>query len=298
MTERSSNTAVLRSVLFAPGNHPRRVQKVFDCGADAVVLDLEDAVPLAEKESTRPAVVAAMQRPRRSAGYVRVNAFETRWCLSDVEAVTGPWLDGIVLPKTETAEQVRAVGRRLADCERRQGMTGRALEILPIVETAKGVEAIAEIANAGPRVRRIAFGGGDYTRDLDLVWTAGEEALAYARARIAHASRVAGLEPPIDTVVLELRDTERFLASARNGRMHGFGGKLCIHPDQVAPCHVVFSPSAAEVERARAIVAAFEEAERQGSASIQLDGHFVDYPIVDQARRVLALARALGSAGS
>jgi citrate lyase subunit beta/citryl-CoA lyase len=298
MTEKRFDTAVLRSVLFAPGNHPRRVQKVFECGADAVVLDLEDAVPNAEKEATRPAVVAAMQQPRRSAGYVRVNAFETRWCLSDVEAVAGPWLDGIVLPKTETAEQVRAIGRRLADCERRLGMTGRALEILPIVETAKGVEAITEIAHAGSRVRRIAFGGGDYTRDLDLVWTSGEEALAYARARIAHASRVAGLDPPIDTVVLELRDGERFLASARNGRMHGFGGKLCIHPDQVAPCHEVFSPSAAEVDRARAIVAAFEQAELLGSASIQVEGRFVDYPIVDKARRVLALARALRSAGS
>jgi citrate lyase subunit beta/citryl-CoA lyase len=236
-----------------------------------------------------------MRRPRRAAGYIRVNALESRWCLADVEAVAGPWIEGIVLPKTESADQVRAVGMRLAECERVHGLKDRSLEVLPIVETARGIEAIAEIAGAGSRVRRIAFGGGDYTHDLDLVWTAEEEALAYARARIAHASRIAGLEPPIDTVVLEVKDRERFLRSARNGRMHGFGGKLCIHPDQVAPCHEAFSPTAEEVERARAVVAAFEEAERGGSASIRVDGRFVDYPIVHKARRVLALADRIAS---
>jgi len=279
----------LRSFLFAPGNHPRKVEKVFGAGADVVILDLEDAVAVAEKEATRAVVVAAMQAPRTSLGYIRVNSFETRWCMGDLEAVIGPWLDGIVLPKAESAEQLRAVSDHISECERRAGLKAGTLDLMPIVETAKGVEASAAIAAAGPRVRRLAFGGGDYTNDLDLTWTVEEHELAYARARLTHGSRLAGIEPPIDTVVIQVRDTERFRRSAANGRRMGFAGKLCIHPDQVPPCNEAFTPTRAEVEHARAVIRAFEVAEAQGSASIQLDGHFIDYPIVYKAQRVLAL---------
>jgi citrate lyase subunit beta/citryl-CoA lyase len=279
----------LRSFLFAPGNHPRKVEKVFGAGADVVILDLEDAVAIAEKEATRAVVVAAMQAPRRSLGYVRVNAFETRWCMGDLQAVIGPWLDGIVLPKAEGPEQLQAVSERISECERRTGMKAGTLDLMPIVETARGIEASAAIAAAGPRVRRLAFGGGDYTNDLDLTWTPEEHELHYARARLAHGSRIAGIEPPVDTVVIQVRDTERFRRSAANGRRMGFAGKLCIHPDQVPPCNEAFTPTPAEVEQARAVIRAFEQAEAQGSASIQLDGQFIDYPIVYKAQRVLAL---------
>ena len=169
---------------------------------------------------------------------------------------------------------------------------------MPIVETARGVEACAAIAAAAPRVRRLAFGGGDYTTDLDLTWTPEELELAYARAKLTHASRVAGIEPPVDTVVIQVKDTERFRRSAQNGRRMGFAGKLCIHPDQVAPCNEAFTPTAAEVAHARAVIEAFEQAEARGSASIQLDGQFIDYPIVYKAQRVLALlARVEAAAG-
>ena len=160
---------------------------------------------------------------------------------------------------------------------------------MPIIETARGVENATEIALASSRVKRIAFGGGDYTLDLDYLWTADEEVLSYGRARLSHASRVAKLDPPIDTVVLQINDNERFLASAERGRKFGFGGKLCIHPNQVALCNTSFMPSADEVEHAKAVVAAFEEAELSGSASIQLEGYFIDYPIVYKAQRILAL---------
>jgi citrate lyase subunit beta/citryl-CoA lyase len=152
------------------------------------------------------------------------------------------------------------------------------------------VESATEIAAASPRVRRLAFGGGDYTNDLDLEWTVEEHELAYARARLSHASRLASIEQPVDTVVIQVKDVERFRQSAHTGRRMGFAGKLCIHPDQVLPCHEVFTPAPDEVARARAVVAAFDAAEAQGSASIQLDGQFIDYPIVYKARRVLALA--------
>ncbi len=282
-----------RSYLFAPGNHPRKVDKVFSAGADVVILDLEDAVPTAEKETTRAAVVEAMRRPRTTLGYVRVNGVGTRWCMGDLEAVVGPWLDGIVVPKVESPEQLRLISEKIGEAERRCGLPGGTIDLMPIIETALGVESAREIAAAGPRVRRLAFGGGDYTTDLDIIWTPEEHELAYARAKLTHASRIAGIEPPVDTVVVQVKDIGRFRMSAANGRRAGFAGKLCIHPDQVAPCNEAFAPTEAEVERARRIVAAFVDAEAGGSASIRVEGEFVDYPIVERARRVLALAERI-----
>ena len=280
----------LRSFMFAPGNHARRVEKVFTLGADVVILDLEDAVAVAEKIATRNLLVAALQKPRGSLGFARVNSIDTEWCKDDLQAVVGPWLDGIVLPKTESAEALRKVDAWMANAERSAGMTPGALELMPIVETARGIESALEIASATPRVRRLAFGGGDYTHDLDLIWTPEETELAYARAKLTHASRIAGIEPPVDTVVLQIKDVERFRRSARNGRGMGFQGKLCIHPDQVQPCNEVFTPSATEAANARAVIAAFEEAEARGLASIQVNGQFIDYPIAYKARRIVALA--------
>ena len=164
---------------------------------------------------------------------------------------------------------------------------------MPIIETARGVETAAEIATAGSRIRRLAFGGGDYTLDLDYEWSADEDVLAYARARLSHASRLGGLQPPIDTVVLQIKDDARFVASAQRGRKFGFGGKLCIHPSQIPLTNAIFSPSPEEIAHAKAVVAAFEAAEASGSASIQLDGYFIDYPIVYKSQRILALAALL-----
>jgi citrate lyase subunit beta / citryl-CoA lyase len=285
----------LRSYLFAPGNHARRVEKVFTVGADAVILDLEDAVAVSEKESTRDHVVAALRKPRDCKAYVRINSFDSRWCFDDLSAVVGPWLDGIVVPKAESGEQLKVIAVRMSDLEKRAGMSAGHCDLMALIETAQGVLQAAEIARGTSRLARLAFGGGDYTNDLNLEWTAEERELDFARATLVHASRVAGLEPPVDTVVIEVKDPARFRLSATHGKRMGFAGKLCIHPDQVAPCNELFSPTPAEVERARAIVAAFEEAEARGSASIQVGGQFVDYPIVFKAQRVLALAERLKS---
>lgn len=283
----------LRSFLFAPGNHARRVEKVFESGADAIILDLEDAVAISEKAATRPLVVAAFERDRSSRAYVRINGVDSTYWQADVDAVVRARIDGIVLPKAESAEQVKTVDAYLSKQEKAAGIAAGSLELTLIVETARGIVDVDAIAAASPRVARLAFGGGDYTNDLDLEWTAEEHELSYARARLTHASRAAGLEPPVDTVVLQVKDQDRFRQSARNGRRMGFHGKLCIHPDQIAPCHEVFTPSADEIERAREIVAAFEAAEAAGNASIQVKGVFVDYPVVYKAQRVLALAQRL-----
>jgi citrate lyase subunit beta / citryl-CoA lyase len=287
-----------RSVLFAPGNNPRRVAKVFQCGADVAILDLEDAVPIAEKESTRLLAVEALNGERDCAGYVRVNSFDTPWCYGDLVGVVHARLDGIVLPKAETADQLRTVDWVIGNLERERGLPAGSIDLMPIIETARGVMALETLLAATPRVRRVAFGGGDYTLDLDLQWTIEESEFAFARARLVHCSRAAGLEAPIDTVLLQIRDSERFQSSARLARRLGFQGKLCIHPDQVPLANAAFAPTVEEIAHAKAVIAAFEVAERQGSASIQLDGLFIDYPIAYKARRVLAIAAASGMAAT
>ncbi|MFK7887220.1 MAG: CoA ester lyase [Gammaproteobacteria bacterium] len=298
MTSTRTEYSGLRSFLFTPGNHPRKVAKVFTVGADAVILDLEDAVAIAEKPATRQVVVDALSAPRSCRGYVRVNAVGSGFCRADLDHVIGPHLDGIVLPKVESPNVLKDVDAHITRCEKAAGMTPGSLDLMPIIETAHGVEDAREIAAASPRVRRLSFGGGDYTLDLDYEWLADEAVLAYARAKLSHASRLANLEPPIDTVVLQIKDDERFTASAHRGRQFGFGGKLCIYPAQVALTHAVFTPNEEEVAHARAVIKAFEDAEASGSASIQLDGYFIDYPIVYKAQRIIALTDRLAQRGA
>ena len=282
-----------RTYLFAPGNHPRKVEKVFAAGADAAILDLEDAVAAAEKIGARAAVVAALKRPRECRGFVRVNAFDSEFHAGDLEAVVGPWLDGVMLPKVESPAQLASVDQRLGALERRHGMAGGAVDLLPIVETAKGLAAVAAIAGAGTRVRRLSFGAVDLAKDLAMLLTADEWELTPARAAVALASRAADLDAPVDSVWVHFRDQAGLVKSAERARTLGFQGKMCIHPDQVAAVNRAFTPSDEEVAKAEKIVAAFEKAEAAGSASIVVDGFFVDYPVVDHARRTLALIKTI-----
>ena len=282
-----------RSYLFAPGNHPRKVAKVFGAGADAVVLDLEDAVAAAEKEATRSLVVAALQAPRACLGYVRVNGLDTAYCYGDIQAVAAAGVDGVMLPKVEAPSQLETADWLLGQLERERGLAPGAIDLLPIIETGRGVAAVDAIAGADTRVKRLCFGAGDYTHDMGMVWTGAEAELAHARARIVLASRVGGLEPPIDTVFIDLADAENLERSALTAISFGFQGKLCIHPKQVEPVNRVFTPSADAVAQAEKHAAAFREAEAAGSASIQVDGYFVDYPIFEKAERVLRIAQAI-----
>ena len=283
-----------RTFLFAPGDHPRRAAKALQAEADAAILDLEDAVALSAKVAARDAVVAALAQPRRGRAYVRVNGFATPLCFGDLQAVAGPWLDGIMLPMLEEPAQLVAVDWAMAALERQHNLPERSLDLMPIIETARGMVACralaAVAASLGGRVRRLAFGAGDYTLDLGITWTPEEAELAAARSEMVLASRGAGLEAPVDTVFVELRETEAFARSCQRGAVMGFQGKLCIHPDQLPVANAAFGPAPAEVERARRIVAAFAAAEAAGVASIQVDGRFVDYPIVARARRLLRLA--------
>lgn len=286
---------VVRSFLFAPGNHPRKVEKVFGAGADAVILDLEDAVAVSEKPATRAVVVEAMQAPRPCLGYVRVNALDTPFAFQDMEAVVAPGIDGIIVPKIESPEALATAEWVIGALEAKRGLPEGAIDILPIIETGKGVAAVQDIAKAATRTRWLSFGAGDYTADMGMDWTRGEAECAHARAEIVLASRAAGLEPPVDTVWTRLDDPDGLAASAQTVKEMGFQGKLCIHPGQIEAVHQVFTPDAAAIADAQKIVAAFQKAEAAGSASIQVDGKFVDYPIVQRAERTLAIAKAAGA---
>ncbi len=281
----------MRSLLFAPGNHARRVEKALGLPADGVILDLEDAVAISEKAATRPTVIEAFSKPRAGKLYVRVNALTTAWCHGDLVAIIQRGLDGVILPKVEHAHGLRTADWLITNLERERGLPVGSIDLIPIIETALGISNLSPICRSGTRTRRVAFGAGDFTLDMGMVWTRSEAELLPHRAACVTQSRAAGLEPPIDTVWADLRDTDGLIASARHAAALGFQGKMCIHPDQVGPANAAFTPDEAAMAHARRVVAAFDKAEAEGLASIQLDGQFIDYPIVQRARRVLGAVR-------
>jgi citrate lyase subunit beta/citryl-CoA lyase len=291
--ERRSTIPLIRSFLFAPGNHPRRVEKALTLDADAVILDLEDAVAMAEKVATRAAIAAVLDQPRTGLLYVRVNAADTEFCCGDLVEVVRPGLDGIILPKVESPATLTTIDWVLLQLERQRGLKERAIDLIPIIETARGLTHLDAILASGTRVNRIAFGAGDFTLDVNMQWKRDEAELAYARARIVTASRAAGLEAPLDTVWVDLQDSEGLEGSARAALAYGFQGKMCIHPNQVVVVNRVFTPSEDEIAFAERVVAAFAKSEATGVASIQLDGKFIDYPIVYRAQRLLEKIAAI-----
>ena len=275
-----------RAWLFAPANSARKAEGALASDADAIVLDLEDAVPAAEKETARAMLAGLGRLPRRGALVVRVNAAGTSSCLRDIEAALAAGADAIMLPKAEAAAEIAAVCWALDQLEAGQDRT---TEVVPLVETARGLCDVDRIS-WGRRVRQLAFGTVDYALELGLEGPAGEEAVDHARHALVTASRAAGLQPPIDGVTLAARDAEVTGRDAARARALGFGGKLAIHPAQVEPIRLAFRPNAADLDWARAVVDAFAAAEASGSGAILVRDRLVDRPVLLQAQRVLERA--------
>ncbi len=284
----------MRSMLFAPGNVERRVARALQLPADAVILDLEDSVSLAEKTSARAQVAVALKSPRLSAAYVRVNALATGMTIDDFNAVVMDGLDGIVLSKTEEAADLLKVDWYLHHLEKERSLLSGSIDLIPLVENSRGVINALEICSAVPRVKRICFGAIDYSADLGVKLTSEGGELHYARSHLVNASRSAGLEAPIDTVYPDIKNTEGYERDVRLAAALGFQGKLALHPDQIEPANRIFSPSAEDITAARTIVDEFNKAEAQGHAAITLEnGKFIDYPVARSARRILEIAEKI-----
>jgi citrate lyase subunit beta/citryl-CoA lyase len=297
--------ALNRTFLFAPGNHPRRVEKALSLDADAVILDLEDAVAISDKAAARKPVAEALKAPRRCRGYVRPNAPASSFCYRDLVETIHDKVDGVVLPKVESAADLHAIDWLIAALERERGIVEGSIDLIPMVETAAGVARVDRILQARSlrpyrapwRVKRVAFGAADFSLDAGLIPTHEEPELAEARARVVLASRAAGMEAPLDSPWFHLRDVEGFRRALERSRRGGFQGRMCVHPDQVPVANAAFTPSADEVARAERIVAAFKQAEAKGAAAVEVDGQMVDYPVVYRAQALLAAMREIRAQG-
>lgn len=268
----------LRSVLFVPGVRPERFDKALASGADAVIIDLEDAVAPGDKDVARAAVVAWLQARAAVAPLhttasllLRVNGVDTPAFADDLTLVHHPAWTGIVLPKVETAASMGAL--------RGAGVH----TVIPMIETLAGLDAATEIASA-PGVSRLAFGSLDFQADLGMRDALDEELLPF-RAQLVMASRRAGIGAPIDGVTTAIENAERLTADVRRARRLGFAGKLCIHPRQVTLVNTLFAPTPEEIAWATRVVAA-TDATRGGAVAV--DGMMVDTPVLLRAQAILA----------
>ena len=271
--------------LFVPGDRPERVQKAVDLGVDAVIIDFEDAVAPVQKATARQ-LTSDLLRERRPecSGAVRVNGMEDPDALAaDIEALRSCWgvVDAVMLPKADSPDQIRRLEELLVTA-------GSEASILPLVETARGIEDAVRIAGASPRVATLVLGPADLSAELGVVPTQEGLELLMARSRLVLACAVAGRARPIDGPWLVLNDDAGLAESARRARLLGFGGKASIHPQQLAAIREAFSPNAEEVAWARDVLDAFEESMAAGVGAVKLaDGTFIDAPVADRARSIL-----------
>ena len=283
-----------RSRLYAPGNNPRLLTGIEVHGADCVLLDLEDSVPVSEKAAARILVknlLAAVAFPEEV--WVRINRLDLGG-EDDVREVLQGRPHGLCLPKAESAADVTRLAKLLDEVEGACGIDPGFTKIMPIIETARGVLYCEEIAATDPRVVMLAFGAEDFTRDVGALRTRGS--MLFARSMIVAAATAAGIQAS-DTVYADLADEEGLIKEATLARELGFDGKGAINPRQLAPIHHAFSPTEDELAYARRVVAAAEEAERAGSGAVALDGKMIDRPVLERAERTLKYGEQLAKGG-
>ena len=281
-------------MMFVPGNNPGMMQDAFIYGPDSIMLDLEDSVTLAEKDTARLLVYNAL----RTVDYgniemvVRINPLSTPYGRKDVEAVVKAGVDVVRMPKTETADEVREVEAAIEKVETELGCVGRT-KIMAAIESALGVVNAYAIATASKRMMGIALGAEDYSANLKTQRTPEGTALILARQTIVVAARAAGIDC-IDTVFSNLNDMDAFRREVETIKKLGFDGKSIINPRQIEIVNEVFTPSQKDIDKAVAIVGALHEAARRGSGVIALNGKMIDKPVVIRAQHTIDLAIAAG----
>lgn len=271
-----STNPIARSYLFVPANRPERFVKAHASGADQVILDLEDAVSEEDKDRARHLLTGYLRAG--GTGLVRINSTQTRWFEDDMLVCLTPGVQGVVLPKAESAEQVADVAGRLP-----QGG-----KLLPLIETAAGMTNASQIA-AVKGVERLIFGTVDFRTELGI--EGDDHELLFFRSMLVLASRTAGIVSPVDGVTVSISDADELRNASERGRRLGFGAKLCIHPSQVAEVNRAYRPTDAQLAWAERVV----EGAKSNPGAFQLDGEMVDAPVIARAVNLLKQAGRLES---
>jgi citrate lyase subunit beta/citryl-CoA lyase len=293
---------ILRSLLFVPANSWRMINTATTEGGDAVILDLEDACPMAEKETGR--VFArdsiSMLKEKGMDVFVRVNSFDTGLTEEDIRYVVVPGLDGIMLPKSESRGDILMLDQLLGMEEEKKGVAAKSVAILALLESPKGISNVAEIISGSERVIGVSFGAGDYSREIGAGMgvtslTSEEFALmaSHPRSCIALAARAAGvlaIDSPFFGLVI---DTESLTKESRRVKLMGFTGKLLTHPRHVEPVNQVFSPAKEEIEFARRVMKAYEEARAKGLGATSIGGRMIDFGSYRRAVNLIAIAEKI-----
>jgi citrate lyase subunit beta / citryl-CoA lyase len=282
--------------MFVPANRENMIERAHQAQADIIVLDLEDSVPPGEKETARAMVQKAVPS-LRAAGktvHVRVNHLDTGLTKDDIAAAVGADLDALAFPKAEGGQHIRDLDVLIREQETKHKIKAGTIALIPSIESARGVLRCEEIARASTRLAAISLGAYDYTVDLGVTRTSDGRELEYARRVILHVCAAYGLQA-LDTPYGDFRDQAGLIAETEYVKSIGFKGKYVIHPAQVEPVNRIFRPTEEEVENARKIIAAFDEAVGRGHASVQLDGRMVDIPVAQRARDLLSYAEQISA---
>ena len=284
----------LRSLLFVPGNRSDMLEKARNLRADALVPDMEDSVPAEEKSKARETIASELPILAEVGHKLvpRTNSLATGLLEEDLTAVIGPYCYGVTVGKVDSAWDVQQISRIIEPLERKAGLPPMSVKLIPWIETAKAIVNAYEICAASPRIVAVALGAEDFTNDMGIKRTDGGGEILYARMAIAVAARAADVLA-LDTPHTNFRDLEDLRRDAQVAQRYGFRGKFAIHPGQVETIESVFSPSPEDVEEARRILQAWNEAEAAGRGSTSLDGKMIDVPIVERARSLLALAEVI-----
>ncbi len=282
-----------RSLLFVPGNRPDMMAKAPKSGADALIIDLEDSVPVAEKERARGiAQDFIASHGASNVLYVRVNAIGTGLLEADLDAIVRPGLSVVRLAMTDSAETVREVDRMITALEKKHGIPEGTVRITPSLETARGCWFAFDICSASPRVNAVSCGtaqDGDLQADLGYTWSPEGHEVLYVRSHVLLAAKAAGVKHVLDGTYAKIRDPEGLRTCCEAVRRLGYRGKSCIHPNQVALVNEVFTPTEKELDYYRRVIVAFDDAVARGSAATTIDGGtMIDYAMAETARRVLA----------
>jgi citrate lyase beta subunit len=280
-----------------PGDDRHKIEKGAALDVDSIIMDLEDGVALNRKDAARETISAALREADfgRTERLVRINAIGTGLYGDDLAQTVEAHPDGYVLPKAESAGQIREISRHLLEAETRHGWPENSIALLAIVETARGILNLHEIAASDPRLTALIFGAEDLAGDIGAKRTPDGWEVFYARSAVVLHAKAYGLQA-IDTVYVDLQDVDGLVTDTEQALYMGYTGKLAIHPRQVEPIQRVFTPSAEEIQQAKRLIDAHTAHQQAGAGAFQLDGKMVDMPIVRAAETVLARARAAGIA--